>query len=312
MISTFLYTQVRMMIRNGRTIAPNSIPLYLNDTNFDLAILKSLPEKTEYKTPAEALKRSNLKINNEATEIPTTPPPYQQPNTTTFPPPPPLTQHQIQEQQLNNIVEALIGAGDFAGWANLLSSTDLSSLPLSATFFIPGNDAMSNHQTPGDHNINLDPFLIAYHIIPQRLSFADLQQFKSNTRLPTLLPSKFIVITNNSLTNFTVDGSQITYPDVYVNSAFTVHGVNKVLEYSVYGADHVFSPPENNTVPTQTVAPIPPKTKTKPKPKPKTLLFPEGGGGFIDGWRSSNSTRAFPIEKLMFDISVLFFIFFWV
>ncbi|KAK4370390.1 hypothetical protein RND71_009865 [Anisodus tanguticus] len=219
-----------MVIRNERTISPNDFDLYLNDTHFDISFLKSLPKKAE---------KSNLKVNNGETKIVSLSSTHQQPLSP--PPPPQLTQREIQEQQLSNILSALIGEGDFTGWANLLSSADLSSLPLTATFFILGNDTMSNL-----HN-SLDPFLIAYHIIPQRLSFSDLQQFKPITRIPTLLPSKYIVETNNSVSNYTIDGSHITYPDVYVNSDFTVYGVDIVLEYSVYDLQQ-FKP--NTYIPT--------------------------------------------------------------
>ncbi|XP_060168886.1 uncharacterized protein LOC132599576 [Lycium barbarum] len=303
-IVLFLYlwmfsTIVRMVI-NGRTFPPDNLDQYLNDTHFDLSFLKSLPAKTK-----QSLSKSNLKLNNRVTHIPQSLNQTQlhlvSLSSSTPPPPTPLTQHQIQEQQLSNIVAALIGAGDFAGWANLLSSSDLSSLPLTATFFIPGNNAMSNLEIQ-----NLDPFLIAYHIIPQRLLFSDLQQFKPNTRIPTLLPSKFIVVTNNSVSNFTIDGSHITYPDVYVNSDFTVHGVDKVLEYSVYGADPLFtSPPMNYTVPngdadTDVVAASPPLKQ------PKSVLpsFYPAGRGFIDGWKSSDSTVPLAIEKFMMIIVV--------
>ncbi|KAJ6887306.1 hypothetical protein NC651_027600 [Populus alba x Populus x berolinensis] len=35
-----------------------------------------------------------------------------------------------------------------------------------------------------------DPFIFPYHIVPQRLAFADLQQFKAFSRLPTLILDK--------------------------------------------------------------------------------------------------------------------------
>ncbi|XP_055834959.1 uncharacterized protein LOC129903427 [Solanum dulcamara] len=332
---------VRMMMRHGKTM--DDFDRYLNENHLDLVFLKSLREKTEYNARTEfrnqsrfhlvslasadePLRKSNLKVNNGGTDMPesmshspvhlvslasvspTSPPTFPPPtppfSTTAIssPPPPSLTQRQIQEQQLNNILEALIGAGDFVGWANLLSSADLSSLPLTATFFIPGNNAMLNHQTLGVQQ-NLDPLLIAYHIIPQRLSFSDLLQFKPNTRIPTLLPSKFIVVTNNSLSNFTIDGSQITHPDLYVNPAFTVHGVDKILEYSVHDAEPLLSPPVESP-------PMPDADVDAPTPtlKPKSVFpsyFPARGRGFIDG---SDSNIPFSIEKFMVFLGVSIFL----
>ncbi|XP_058197039.1 fasciclin-like arabinogalactan protein 21 [Rhododendron vialii] len=174
------------------------------------------------------------------------------------PPPPPSLPP--QEQLLENIVSALLTAGDFRHWANLLSATDPSTLttPLStATLFVPSDQALSHFPTPtASPLISFDPFLIPYHIIPQRLPFSDLQLFKPLTRLPTLLPSNSILITVNSHSNFSVDGSPITHPDLYVNSAVAVHGVNNVLDYSVYGGGDRRSPsspvitkgPETETV----------------------------------------------------------------
>nr|GMD12480.1 FAS1 domain-containing protein SELMODRAFT_448915-like [Ipomoea batatas] len=147
----------------------------------------------------------------------------------------------LNETKLGNIIRALRGAGDFAVWAKLLSSANISSLPLSATLFIPGNDAIS-HLPTSPTGLIFDPLLIPYHIVPQRLPFAHLQRFKLHDRLPTLLPSNCILITNNSLTNFTIDDARITHPDIFQTAAFSVHGINRILKYSTYG-DQIIPPP---------------------------------------------------------------------
>ncbi|CAI9783508.1 unnamed protein product [Fraxinus pennsylvanica] len=197
------------------------------------------------------------------------PTPYLPPS----PPPPPMQLAEIPKQQMNNIIDALIGAGDFAGWINFLSSTNPSSLSFTATFFVPSNDAISQFPTATAAGTNFDPFIVPYHIVPQRLSFSDLQQFSTLTRLPTLYPSKYIVITNNSRFNFTVDDSLVTHPDILVNAAFSVHGIKNVLDYNVYGGNDngLFSPPppqpDNTTASTQVPGPIlvsPPPNDSKP------------------------------------------------
>ncbi|KAF3443910.1 hypothetical protein FNV43_RR13600 [Rhamnella rubrinervis] len=164
------------------------------------------------------------------------------------PPPPPSTL--TPPQQLNNIIDALIGAGDFGNWVNIISGTNPLVLPLSATLFIPQDDAI-------DHLINADPFMFPYHVIPQRLSFSDLQLFKSNTRLPTLLPGKSILITNNSKTNFTVDDSRVFQPDLYITATVAVHGVEEVLDYAVYGDGLDLLPKLNFSQQPQLVRPPP-------------------------------------------------------
>lgn len=140
-------------------------------------------------------------------------------------PPPP---EEASSDQLNKIIDALIGAGDFGDWIGVVSS---AILPLSATLFVPENDGVNRLPSAGD------PFSFSYHVVPQRLAFSDLLLFRNNTRLPTLLPGKSVVITNNSPLNFSIDGSPITVPDLYATTALTVHGIARMFDYSVYGQD---------------------------------------------------------------------------
>ncbi|CAK9147462.1 unnamed protein product [Ilex paraguariensis] len=229
----------------------------------------SLPPPTNLSPPPEP--RSTPTIPTPPPTIPSPPittspppsptitePPPLSPPAIMFPSPPPPPPAELQAQQLNNIIDALIGAGDFAGWANILSSTDPSTLPLSSTLFIPGNEALSHLPTDTATGMeNFEAFLIPYHIVPQRLSFSDLQLFKTSTRLPTLLPSKTILITNNSLSNFTIDDSIVSHPDIYLNSAMAVHGIGAILDYTVYGGDF-FAPPDPIQVPAPPQPVVPP------------------------------------------------------
>ncbi|ESR62042.1 hypothetical protein CICLE_v10017493mg [Citrus x clementina] len=153
----------------------------------------------------------------------------------TFPPPnnktntPPLsTIPQLDDRQLNNIIDALVGTGDFNSWENIINAADESTsavvaFPFSATFFIPSND----------FRFPLDPFIFPYHIVPQRLSFSDLLLLKPLSRLPTLLPKKSILVTNTSASNFTLDDSLVFYPDLYLTSTIAVHGIQNILDYSL-------------------------------------------------------------------------------
>ncbi|XP_050368822.1 FAS1 domain-containing protein SELMODRAFT_448915-like [Argentina anserina] len=188
---------------------------------------------------------------------PSPPPPPPSPS-----PPPPQTQSPppatgSTPQQMNNIVDALIGSGDFGSWANIIAAANPLNLPLSATVFMPESGAVS--RTPV-----ADAFLLPYHVVPQRLTFADLRLFKTNSRLPTLLPGKSIVATCNSDSNFTVDGATITQPDVYVTNNVVVHGVARVLDYSVYGVATVDSKPkpERQPSPRQSSPPATPLWKS--------------------------------------------------
>ncbi|KAK4270785.1 hypothetical protein QN277_019555 [Acacia crassicarpa] len=142
-------------------------------------------------------------------------------------------------QQVRNIIDALIGAGDFTSWVTILSLANPLMLPMSTTLFIPqdGSDLIS------DNHPSKDPLLFPYHIVPQRLSFSDLLLFKPYTRIPTLLPAMSIVITNSSRLNFTLNDIPMTHPNLYNTDSISVHGIAAVLDYSVFGYSFPLLPP---------------------------------------------------------------------
>ncbi|KAL9678586.1 hypothetical protein QQ045_016433 [Rhodiola kirilowii] len=183
---------------------------------------------------------------------PTQPPPPSQPSPERPPsssPPPKLQQQrpaEIPQERMNNILEALIGSGDFANWANLLNMADPSLLPFTSTLFVPNNDVVSSFLDDTGSGSDSDPFLFLYHVVPNRLSFSDLCLFRHNTRLPTLLPTKSILITNTSKFNFTIDGARITDPDLYSSDSVTVHGIGGLLDYHIYGGVSSFPSARQN------------------------------------------------------------------
>ncbi|CAJ1975667.1 unnamed protein product [Sphenostylis stenocarpa] len=145
---------------------------------------------------------------------PTTPTP------TPAPPSPPT-------KQMNNILDALIGAGDFSSWVSILSSANGTILPVSATLFVP-RDAAVDRPPP-------DPLLLPYHVVPQRLPFSDLLLLPRRARLPTLLAAKTISVTDNSPANFSLDHTPLTHPDLFSTPSLAVHGVQSFLDYSIFG-----------------------------------------------------------------------------
>ncbi|KAJ8440352.1 hypothetical protein Cgig2_012788 [Carnegiea gigantea] len=170
------------------------------------------------------------------------------PPTATFPspfsllPPPPfsllLPQSPPQQAQFNTIIDALLSAGDFRNWANLL---DPSILPFSATLFVPDDDAFIAAVDSGVPLNFVDPLLFPYHVVPLRIPFSALRLFPTGSRLPTLLPGFSLLVTNNFAANFTVNGARLCRPDLFLNPLFAVHGVGAVLDYALFGTD--FPPP---------------------------------------------------------------------
>ncbi|KAH8518098.1 hypothetical protein H0E87_000059 [Populus deltoides] len=99
---------------------------------------------------------------------------------------------------------------------------------------------------------------------------ASLSLISSNLR-PSLASQlsffdKSILITNNSASHFTLDGSRLTHPDIYTNAAITVHGIDNLLDHSVYGTESG----KNSSKP-DAVGP-PPTPASPPRPTPRTFV----------------------------------------
>ncbi|XP_074271754.1 fasciclin-like arabinogalactan protein 21 [Silene latifolia] len=143
----------------------------------------------------------------------------------------------IPESHFNTILDAILSAGNFRNWANLLAELNPSTIPFSATIFVPDDAAFLAASSSTAGLTFIDPLLFPYHIIPHRFSFSELVVFPTGARLPTLLASNTLLITNNSAVNFTVNNAKIVQPDLYLNGAVSVHGVGGVLEYTRFGTD---------------------------------------------------------------------------
>ncbi|KAL5701905.1 hypothetical protein ACHQM5_027188 [Ranunculus cassubicifolius] len=148
------------------------------------------------------------------------------------------------DQQLHNIIEALTGSSDFGNWAGILSVSDPTTFPITATIFVPNDASVSSTNLSSFNASN-----ILYHILPQQLTFENLLTQKIGSRLPTLLPNKSILVTNNSRLNFTIDDTLIVRPNLYMNGVVVVHGITSALNYSVYGDEHLETNPNPSPVP---------------------------------------------------------------
>ncbi|KAI3933174.1 hypothetical protein MKW92_014859 [Papaver armeniacum] len=109
------------------------------------------------------------------------------------------------EQQFEKIIEALMATQDYSNWAEVLT----------ATFLIPTDNPLINTSASS--------------------SCQSLSSTIVGSRIPTLLPEKSILVTNNSKSNYTIDEIQITYPDLYANGGVVVHGIKCTLNYTAFG-----------------------------------------------------------------------------
>ncbi|CAN6480230.1 unnamed protein product [Victoria cruziana] len=145
--------------------------------------------------------------------------------------PPPLQGPNYASDQLRNVIQALVGAGDFGEWSDVLYGLEPISLPSKATLFLPSDQGLM--RLPSE----IDSFsaLVRYHIVPQQLSFYDLLRNEAGARLPTMLPNRTILVTNNTRFNFTLDDCSVIYPGIYYDRAIAAHGISCLLDYSLYG-----------------------------------------------------------------------------
>ena len=77
--------------------------------------------------------------------------------------------------------------------------------------------------------------LAAYHVVSERLEFADLFSKASQFRLPTRLTNYSILVTNNSESGFAVDGVLITEAAVFVDTFIAIDFIASPLDFEMYG-----------------------------------------------------------------------------
>lgn len=133
------------------------------------------------------------------------------------------------EETAREIIDALTHA-PFEEWSAVFIATNdpIRTKVIRSTLFVPNSSA--NGQGGDDRQK-----VAAYHIVSERLEFADLLSKASQSRLPTLLTGSSILVTNNSDAGFTVDGVLITEPDIFVDSFMAIHLIAVPLDFTTYG-----------------------------------------------------------------------------
>ncbi|KAF8091700.1 hypothetical protein N665_0438s0029 [Sinapis alba] len=125
------------------------------------------------------------------------------------------------------IVDAL-AHGNFQEWSAIFIETNdrIRGEVLPSTLFIPNSSY---------HGGEDKQKLAAYHVVSERLEFADLLSKESQSRLPTLLTNYSILVTNNSDSGFSVDNVLITEADVFVDPFIAIHFIASPLDFETYG-----------------------------------------------------------------------------
>ncbi|KAI3841102.1 hypothetical protein MKW92_004705 [Papaver armeniacum] len=137
-----------------------------------------------------------------------------------------------REQQ--NVVGALLSSTQYHNWARALCEIPPSKFPRNATFLVSPSDPnmIINHQSYSQK------LTLWYHIIRKHLPFSVLQNLSVGSTIPTAYSYfgeprwwKSILVTNNSISNFTLDHVLITHPDFYVDAWVVVHGINSTINF---------------------------------------------------------------------------------
>ncbi|OIT07261.1 PREDICTED: fasciclin-like arabinogalactan protein 21 [Nicotiana attenuata] len=100
-------------------------------------------------------------------------------------------------------------------------SANLSSV----TIFAPPNLGFLSSPSP------LLERIVRLHIMPQRYTYMELAFLPDNSSLKTLAPGLNVTISKSNFSRIlTIDGVEITAPDIFVSKTFIIHGISRVFE----------------------------------------------------------------------------------
>ncbi|KAK4260724.1 hypothetical protein QN277_003802 [Acacia crassicarpa] len=125
----------------------------------------------------------------------------------------------------NSLKEAVkaLNAGGYSVMASFLGmqiSTDETPM----TLFAPPDNAVVNHLG----NFSEYPSFFLRHVVPCKLLWNDLVDFRDGSEIPTYLDGFSVNVTKTSGV-LELNGAQIFFPNMFSNDELVVHGVNDVL-----------------------------------------------------------------------------------
>ncbi|KAJ7566116.1 hypothetical protein O6H91_02G089100 [Diphasiastrum complanatum] len=140
-------------------------------------------------------------------------------------------------QQVENVIMGLRRAGVYGAIAGAIDDLNLDQLPQKSTMFVPNDAALGGNELPP-----IMTAVLQYHIATQQFPFNELLNLPAGTRLPTFLAGKSILVTRSDPVHYTVDGVTIVSPDLYRDQTITVHGINGVLNFTLYSQETAAEP----------------------------------------------------------------------
>ena len=84
--------------------------------------------------------------------------------------------------------------------------------------------------------------IVKFHVLPRRLSFAELASLPEETLLRTLLDQKELQVTTSSSFSeiLAINGVQIASPDIFSSNKFVIHGISEVFPMEEVELSSVF------------------------------------------------------------------------
>ncbi|KAH7425366.1 hypothetical protein KP509_11G050800 [Ceratopteris richardii] len=137
-----------------------------------------------------------------------------------------------EKAQINDLISTLRKSGLFGAIAGVLEGMNLWMLPQFVTIFAPTDSAYETIQHAGVDQLEL----FQYHTVVQRYAFSQLCSFSEGTVLYTMRPGYTIMVTEKQ-NPFKVglDGVYVIAPDLYLDETIAVHGINGILNSTMYG-----------------------------------------------------------------------------
>ncbi|CAL5358398.1 unnamed protein product [Camellia sinensis] len=225
----------------------------------------------------------------------------------------------VPDQELESMLAVLRTRG-YNLFCNALTTSDLYFDLLagtSFTVFVPTDSSLFALDMTSSASVYI--IALRYHIVPLRLSLADLRNLTSGSILPTLLPIHDIQVQRRPESeNFTANGVDVV-PGLFFGRNIAVHGLGGILSFRTQiGLGHGSSlPPPANLYNNQSSRPPvveqrhdPPSEVLYPVPEPASFDpfspadSPEIGDFEFDIWPASSTVPAIAPSREQATVSV--------